>query len=663
MSNYSIAMSGLDAAQKALDVIGNNIANAATEGYHRQRIELRPACSSQQGSVLLGGGVAIDSITRLVDNFLELEVLRQQSSLGQVSHELAMLRTIENAFGEFAGENSGLNVAIDKFFNTLQDLNADPTNIVWQTQAVSDADAMAGQFRTLGEFLTTLETQIGLEAENAIEHVNTLTSQIAELNNSIKKLEVGGAQANNLRDQRDRYILELSELVCIETQSREFGVVDVAIVGMPVVMGASAVELETGLDGNGSLGISIAGASNYTTNIQGGKLGAMLSLKNDIVYDIHNNLDSLATAIVQQINKYHVQGIGSEGSFTELTGWANTNGDLSDFTSLSDGTVYIRVTNTTTGEITRQSINIDADDNDAGCDTLTDVKNAIDAIAGLSASVNSSNQLTITADADYEFDFLPAVLPTATTTDFGEASPPTVTVSGIYTAAENQTFTFTVKGDGSVGNGTLELEVTDGDSNVVATVNVGSGYAAGDEINIGDTGIKIALSAGDLDETTEGDEFTVQALANTDTSGFLAAAGINTFFAGSSAVNMVVCSDISATPGRIATALVSDIADSSNVSRMVNLRNEAISSLGSLTCGEFYRGMTSNIGQQFSMRQIRQDNIEVMVQNLANQRSEISGVDINEEAAQLLIFEQMFQAMARYMNTIQTSVESLMQII
>ena len=82
MQNFSIGLSGIHAAQKALDVIGNNIANAASEGYHRQRIELVPAYSSQSGSVVLGGGVDIASISRVIDTLLDQEILRQQSSLG-----------------------------------------------------------------------------------------------------------------------------------------------------------------------------------------------------------------------------------------------------------------------------------------------------------------------------------------------------------------------------------------------------------------------------------------------------------------------------------------------------------------------------------------------------------------------------------------------------
>ncbi|GAJ03121.1 unnamed protein product, partial [marine sediment metagenome] len=240
--------------------------------------------------------------------------------------------------------------------------------------------------------------------------------------------------------------------------------------------------------------------------------------------------------------------------------------------------------------------------------------------------------------ANYEFDFLPGVLSGPTTNNL----TPDVSISGIYTGSENQTYTCTVVGTGDVGvESGLQIEVKIGAA-VVKTVNVGSGYAAGDRLDIGD-GIFISIGTGTLND---GEEFTIEALASSDTSGVLAAVGINTFFYGSGASNIAVCSDIAATPGRVATALGADMTDNTNASRLAGLRDQAVSSLGDMTPGEFYHRLITRVGQQLSVKQMRRDNIEVMVQNLANQQSEISGVDINDEAARLLIFEQMFHAMA-----------------
>jgi flagellar hook-associated protein 1 FlgK len=216
MDSFGIGISGLNAAQMAFDVIGNNIANAATEGYHRQRLNLTPAYTFQVGSDILGGGVDIAGITRMIDGFLQKEIFRQQSSLEQVSQELAMLRTVENSFGELS-DGSGLSMALDDFFNALQDLSAHPVETIWQNQAVTSAQTMTAKFNTLGQFLTTLEHQISLETENVINEINALTGRIAELNYNIKRQEINGGQAYNLRDQRDQSISELSKLINVET--------------------------------------------------------------------------------------------------------------------------------------------------------------------------------------------------------------------------------------------------------------------------------------------------------------------------------------------------------------------------------------------------------------------------------------------------------------
>jgi len=472
----------------------------------------------------LGGGVDIAGITRMIDGFLQKEIFRQQSSLEQASQELATLRTIENSFGEFS-DGSGFSTALDDFFNSLQDLSAHPAETIQQNQAVSSAQTLAAQFNTLGRFLTTLEGQISRETENVVDQINVLIGKIAELNYDIENQEISGGQAYNLRDQRDQCISELSKLISVETESREYGVVDVHTNEIPLVVGTSTFELEAGIGENLELGITIAGESNYKTDIQGGRLGALISLKNDLISGIHNDLDNLAKTIIQQINQCHVEGVGSEGSFTELTGWSMASENLADFVPpVSDGSIYIRVTDTSTGEVTRTEVPINV-----STDSLTTIATALEAITGLTASVYDS-RLHIQAETNYEFDFLPSVLPTPTNSDFtGATSPPPISVSGIYTGTENQTFTFTVSGTGSIGNGTLEIIVTNGDGDTVTTLNVGSGYAADDRLDLGN-GIKIAFGIGDL---ADGNTFEVDAFADTDTSGVLAASGINVFFSGS----------------------------------------------------------------------------------------------------------------------------------
>ncbi len=653
MTNFAIGTGALEAVQKALDVVGNNIANAGTEGYHRQRIDMRPAPSMKSGTIVYGTGVVVEDVTRMIDRLLEEELLRQQSLLEYSDTELSMLKMVESVLGELSSEEGGLSKAIDSFFNSMKDLSAHPKDAIWQNQVINDADAMAGQFRTVGEYLTTLETQIHLEAENVVESINSLTAQIADVNDNIERVEVLGGTANSMRDDRDMLVTKLAELVSVETTERKYGVVDISISGMPVVMGSSITEMEVGYDDNGKLGISAVGANNYMTSLTGGRLGGLLSLENSLIDDVRDEMDTLASTIIQEINQLHVQGVGSAGSFTALTGWTMASETLSDFDpAISDGSIFIRVTNTSTGAVTRNEVAIDV-----SADTMASVAADISAITGLTASVTAS-QLNILADANYTFDFLPSVLSSPTASSLTGTSPPTVTVSGIYDGTTNQTLTFTVSGTDSVGNGNLQLSVTDGGGASVAVLDVGSGYAAGDLLELGN-GIKITLGTGDL---ANGDTFEIDVYGDTDTSDFLSAVGINTFFSGNAADDIAVVPVMANAPSRIAAILGADMTDNANALRMADIGEQTFTALGSLTCGDYYRKAVTDLGQLISVKQTRQDSMESTLQNLMNHRSEMSGVDINEEAAQLMIFEQMFQSIAKYLMTVKTTMDTVMAI-
>jgi flagellar hook-associated protein FlgK len=651
MQNFSIGLTGLNAAQTALDVIGNNVANAATEGYHRQRIELSPSTYGQTG-----GGVNVAGITRMVDTLLESEISRQQSSYGQVSQELSLLDTMETTFGEFSG-SGGLNATIDKFFDSLRALAADPLEPVPRNDTVSSAEALTSEFRRLGSSLKDMGDQVVLEAQNVTDSINLLTAQIAELNGKIQSVEIGQGQggANNLRDQRDRLIGELAQFVGVETQQRDHGIVDVSVGGIPVVTGSVVLDLAVGLDEGEALSVSVNGAQGCSLEVEGGQFGGLLALKNGLLGGVQTELDTLAKAIVDGVNRTHVQGLGQEGSFQELTGWAIGSAGLTAL-GVTDGTVYVRVTNTATGEVQRHAVEVHV--SGAAPDTPASLAAKIDSIDGLSASISSA-RLCLVADQGYTFDFCPAALPGPTATSFTAASPPAVDVSGIYSGDENHVFTFTAVGSGSVGNGNLRLDVSDEDGSLVGTMNVGNGYAAGDAIPL-NNGLKIAVNMGELND---GDSFQVEAFATTDTSGFLAAAGMNTFFSGASASGMRVCSDVLDAPDRIATAFGTDLIDNTGALRLAALRDEAAADLAGMTPGEYYQRIVANLGQDIALRQSRQENVDAMLQNLQKQRNDLSSVNVNDEAALLLVYQQMFQAAAKYLSTLQATMTTLMNMI
>jgi flagellar hook-associated protein 1 FlgK len=654
MQSFEIGLTGLHAARKSLDTIGNNIANAATDGYHRQRTELVPAISTYDGHISWGGGVDVAAVSRAIDTLLEEEILNQNGLSGQSSEELTVLQTIENTFGELPGDGR-LSQAFDQFFNALQDLSAHPSETVYQRQVVTSAQALANQFQTIGTSLADMAERIDLQVDETVTRINELAAEIASLNEQIQHSEVVGSPANNLRDERDQQIYELSKLVPLVTRQQDYGVVDVSVGGIPLVIGSDITKIETGLIDADTLGIGVGGTTVYRT-MEGGKLGGLLSLRNEILTEIQDEFDTLARTIIRTFNDYHVQGVGSEGAFSDLTGW-NVDSDVpleALGLDITDGKLYVRVTNTDTGEVSRAEVEVDA-----SVDTLETLASKIDALAGVNASVLSS-KLHIGADKGYEFDFLPASLPEPDETDFAvPAGAPDITVSGIYTGDANDVLTFTVQGGGSTGNGDWSIVVTNQDGDTVTTLDVGSGYVAGETVDLGN-GIKVALGVGDL---ADGDTFTVEALADTDTSGVLAAVGLNTFFSGTDAQTMAVLSGFDDSPGRVATALGSDYADNTNVARLSGLKNEVLDDLNGQTISNYYDILVTTVGQDITLTKMRQDNIEAMLQDLMDRRSEASGVDINDESAKILIFEQMYQAMARFMNSVQTTTETLLNLL
>ncbi len=656
MQNFSIGLTGLQAAYKAMDVIGNNIANAATEGYHRQRIDLRPSDSAQSGPGAVGAGVDVAGATRLINGLLEREIVSQGSSYGQVSQELATLSTVETNFGEF-GSSGGLNETIDKFFDALRGLAANPLEQTYRNEVITTANLMSTEFQRLGDSLAGLKDQIVVEAQNIAQSITLMVAQIAELNGKIQAVEINQGQANNLRDSRDQLIAELAQLTGIETQTREYGCVDISIGGLPVVTGAIPLGVSVSLQSNGLLGLHATGSEGYGLDVTGGELGGLLSLRNELLPDLEAELDTLAKGIISQVNSYHVQGVGLGGSFAEMDGWIMSSDDLSAIEPpITDGTFYIRVTNTDTGEIERHAIDVSVSGSPP--DTLTSIASKINAVTGLNASVGFS-KLRVVSDLGYEFDFIPAPLPEPTASTLTGSTPPSISVSGIYEGDANDTLTFTVSGSGSVGNGVLRLMVTNGVGDVVSTLNVGSGYAAGDTIEM-TNGLKLAISLG---EFNAGDRFEIDVFQTSDTAGFLAAAGMNTFFSGASASEMQVCTCVAEDPNRIATALGGDLSDNVAALRLVDVHGQPIESLNGLTANEYYQRTLANLGQAVSLRQDRQDNIEAVIQDLEKQQSEISGVNVNDEAAQLIIFEKMFQAVAKYMTTLQTMITTLMDVV
>lgn len=655
MGSLDIGVTGINAAQRGIEVVGNNIANAATEGYHRQEINFKPAFSITQGQFVFGQGVEINDVYRVVDKLLNNEITRQFSAYNQQERELIGLQTLETSFAEL--NSNALSEKMDDFFQAIEEFSKQPQSEIYENKVVNTAVTLTNQLNHMGEIIASMQESIRLEANTLLNKLNQLSESFAYLNSRIVAMEASGVKANDLRNERDQIINKMSELIEIETAERRDGSVDISIRSsgsVVVVGGAATLGFAAEPIDESTIGLKVHDSNEISTEITGGSLGGLFRLNNEYLNDIKDKLDTMVATITNEFNKIHLQGVGADGSFSQLSGWSVSDEPLSQWSNVTvPGKIYVRMTNTATGEITRHSIDID------GTDTLATVAAKFNgaSVPNLDASVNGS-VLNLQAQSGYKFDFLPGVI-SEPTTDMATGTS-AVTVSGTYTGDKNQTYTGTITGSGRVGvDSGLSLEITNGLGQVVKTVDIGQGFVAGEEI-LFDNGLSVSLGVGTV---INGETFTIEALANSDETGFLAASGINCFFEGDNSRAMKVCSEVVNGDRRMAASIGPDMSDNENLKRLYGVYDTTYTALNNSSIRPYYQSVITDLGQKIQTSTVKRDGLGAVLKNLNEKHEEISGVDVNTEATKLMMFEQMFQAMSRYLSVCKETMDEIAYIL
>ncbi len=223
----NIAKNALLAFQTGVQVTSHNVANVDTEGYSRQKVVTTPYPPSPSPMGPLGSGVKIEKIKRYFDAFLEANLNLKRTSYGLFSAEEAGMRLVESVFNETT--DLGLSKLIDEFFSAWQTLSVRPEGLPERRLVVEKGKLLAESIAEKFGALKDLEKNIGVKLESVVEKINSLAQQIAELNLQITTAETGGKEANDLRDQRDRLIGELSELVSIRYFENKDGAYNVVM--------------------------------------------------------------------------------------------------------------------------------------------------------------------------------------------------------------------------------------------------------------------------------------------------------------------------------------------------------------------------------------------------------------------------------------------------
>lgn len=308
----SIGSTALNAYKKALDTTSHNVANAATEGYSRQRVEFSsrvPAGSS------IGAGVGFQDVERIVDALVGQRLLGGASSGGRLAVFSDYSARLDRLYSD---ADTGLGGAIDRFFAGLSRLSSDPTSTGVRTEVLGAAEDLAANVRRVGSALAGYGQEIEQRLGVAVSEVNRLAEDIAGFNSQIALARGTGTPPNDLLDKRDLALRQMADLVDIKTVVQDSGDINVFTgSGQALVLSGNANALglqPDGYDGQQASVVLRAGGQTVPLgdSISGGRIGGLLDVRQALQQD-EGRLGRMAAAIAVQVNQQHQQGVDALG--------------------------------------------------------------------------------------------------------------------------------------------------------------------------------------------------------------------------------------------------------------------------------------------------------------------------------------------------------------
>ena len=309
----SVGKSAMFASYAALQTTGNNIANANTAGYSRQSVQLADAAGQFTGSGFFGKGVNVVTVQRAYNELLTIQAGAASSVAAADSARLDKLTQLE---GVFPIGSNGIGAAAGGLLNAFVDISSNPTDSSARQVALSSAQELASRFRNAGEQLSALQSGVMLDLRSAITAVNSLAQQVGRLNEQISALKGTGQPPNNLLDERDRIVSDIGKLINVTTQSAEDGSVGVFIgAGQNLVLGSVVNSLKIVADTFDPAKAQVALRDGSTdrlvsaSSFSGGAISGLLRFQNEDLSEANRLLGQMATAISGALNQQQSLGL------------------------------------------------------------------------------------------------------------------------------------------------------------------------------------------------------------------------------------------------------------------------------------------------------------------------------------------------------------------
>jgi flagellar hook-associated protein 1 len=620
----STGVSGLLAFQRALSTTSHNISNVNTDGYSRQRVLIGTRPAQGYGNGYVGQGANVRTTQRVYDDFIGAQARSTSSSLEHLDVYAANAERLNNMFGDSA---NGLSPTLQRFVNAFQSVANAPTSIPARQVLLSEANTLQQRLQFFDRRLEEIGNELNSRIRGEVAEVNSIAQGIARLNNEISAgiARTGGQPPNDLLDQRDRLLDELSQKISVNAVRQDGGTVNVFVgSGQPLVLGAEVNQLTTVQDPFDPTQLAIAletpGSSvDITRNITGGALGGLLDFRGEQLDPAHNALGRIAVALTDVVNAQHREGMDLSGAlggdFFAVGGAAVLDNGL------NTGTGTVTATRTSIGALTGRDYILEM--TGSGWQLRDSLSGAVAPMTGTGTAadpfVADGLEIEVGGAADVGDTFL--IRPTrGAITDMNVliSDPSRIAAAApIRTAA-----TAANSGSGSISVGEV-LDSSNAQLRAPVTIEFltantysinGAGsfaYTAGGNIDVNGWRVQVSGSP------AVGDRFTV----SDNTSGI----GDNR--------NALLLSDALKAP----------------------VLNGGTTSLGSAV-GEFVGG----IGVATRQAQVNRDAQNVVYEESLAAKEAVSGVNLDEEAANLLKYQQAYQAAAQLIRVADTMFQTLL---
>lgn len=650
MSLLSIGKSGLLAAQVGLATTGNNITNANTAGYNRQVAIQSDSGTQYQGFGYVGTGTEISAVRRYYDNFLATSLRSAEASQASLNTYNTQISQVDNLL---ADTTAGLSPALQDFFNGVQDATASPASTAARQSMLSNAESLVSRFQSMSARLSEIGDGVNSEIKSNVSEINTYAQQIAEINNTIAGLTTETSEPNDLLDKRDQMLTELNKLVKVTVTAGDNNMINVQFgSGQPLVVANTAFQLGTSTSDTDAsrLTIGYVTASGAYSELPdsvftGGSLGGLVEFRDGALDKAQNSLGQIAAGLATAFNDQHVLGQDQNGDagtnfFNPITAYVGTSTKNSP---ASTATVSAVVTDAS--GLTSSDYSVDYDGTNFNVTRLSDGKvTKIDpypqteaqVIDGVSYSISgnpvakdnflvkptyyAAQQLSLAISDPSKIALAAPIATAAPTTNAGNATISAGTVSADYLTSGNAiTSTVTLTYDKASGsfsgfpaNQDVTVTGTDGSSTVYPAGSAVP-YTAGATISFG--GTSFAISGTPADQDT----FTV---------------GPNT----------------------------SGVGDSRNGALLAGLQTKNVLQNGTATFQTTYAQMVNFVGTKAREAQISSTAADAAVTQATNSQQSVSGVNLDEEAANLLRYQQAYQAAGKVMQVASTLFDTLLSI-